>query len=208
MYRCPCCNNAMESLPAEPKDGGGRICPICCWAEDPCLSSNREPSGRNHGLTLDKARGYYGKCGISDPGLVLYWAEHGVRPWSELFVRMCERAEAFEIHCWSDENEEIALALQYGALHKSNWEGGRVIAGKITREFKVAVASLPKPAGAGPYDKRTPFFSIFFDNGFSSEHYGTEINCSLLWDENLPAHPPDCRQVAGAADATTFHRER
>ena len=34
---------------------------------------------------------------------------------------------------------------------------------------------LPKPENNGLYDKMTPFFSIFFDNGFSSEHYGTEM---------------------------------
>lgn len=38
----------------------------------------------------------------------------------------------------------------------------------------ISLAGLA-PEDSELYDKMTPFFSIFFDNGFSSEHYGTEL---------------------------------
>lgn len=33
-----------------------------------------------------------------------------------------------------------------------------------------------KPSDTEIYNKMTPFFSIFFENGFSSEHYGTKFH--------------------------------
>ena len=183
MYGCPCCNN--KTFPVEPREDMGFICPVCWWENDSFISSDDEPSDQNHGLTLNQARAYYNKCGLSDPNLAIRWAEGDTRPWSQLILLLCEKAEAFEIHCWSDEREEIALALRYGALKDTGWSGGKVIAGRVTGEFKAMLSSRPKPAPSDcgeVYDKKTPFFSIFFDNGFSVEHYGTEINCSLLRD--------------------------
>lgn len=68
--------------------------------------------------------------------------------------------------------EEIETALQYGTLKECDWKYGKVIAGEVTANFVNFLLSQPEPAG---YDKMTPFFSIFLDNGFSSEHYGTEL---------------------------------
>lgn len=180
MYDCPCCSN--PTVFTGPKEDIGRICPICWWESDSFLSSDGEPSSRNHGLTLRKAREYYSKCGIADPERLIQWAEDDTRPWSQILLKMCEKAEAFEIHCWSDEREEIGLALQYGEQKDTGWDGGIVVAGRMTSAFRQMLSSLPKPAGREPYEKKTPFFSIFFDNGFSAEHYGTEINCRHLWD--------------------------
>lgn len=77
---------------------------------------------------------------------------------------------------------KLVLALQYGEQKDTGWDGGIVVAGRMTSAFRQMLSSLPKPAGREPYEKKTPFFSIFFDNGFSAEHYGTEINCRHLWD--------------------------
>ena len=85
-------------------------------------------------------------------------------------------ASSFEIHCWNEEQAEIEMALQHGRIKKTDWSYGKVIAGAVTKEFADYLLSLPKPADTEAYNKITPFFSIFLDNGFSSEHYGTELN--------------------------------
>ena len=174
MYPCPCCHN--ETFPAPPEKDIGFICPICWWENDPFIVSDDEPSDQNHGLALRKARNNYNQCGISAPRLMIDWAASNIKPWNELILMLCEKAETFEIHCWNEEIEEINIALQYGTKKNFKWEGGTVIEGMVTDEFKNRLSALPKPQDTEIYDKKTPFFSLFFDNGFSSEHYGTEIH--------------------------------
>ena len=74
------------------------------------------------------------------------------------------------------EQKETEMALQYGRLKKTEWRYGKVIEGAVTKELAEFLLSLPKPSDTEVYNKMTPFFSIFLDNGFSSEHYGTELN--------------------------------
>ena len=85
-------------------------------------------------------------------------------------------AGRFEIHCWNEEEKEIEMALRYGRLKETGWSYGKVIEGKVTEEMVDFLLSLPKPTDTEVYNKMTPFFSIFLENGFSSEHYGTELN--------------------------------
>ena len=174
MYRCLCCGS--KTLPVDPKDAIAFICPVCWWENDVFISADDEPSDENHQLTLEQGRRNYNKCGISDPWLIIRWAENDARPWSEIIQMLCKNSSYFEIHCWEDEINEINLALQYGILKRTDWEKGSVIAGKVTSQFKNMLYHLPKPHDTEAFQKKTPFFSIFFDNGFSSEHYGTEIN--------------------------------
>ncbi len=94
--------------------------------------------------------------------------------WKKLISKNISTAKTFEIHCWAEETKEISIALKYGIKKETNWSYGTVIAGDVTDEFKNFILSLPKPADTDIYNKMTPFFSIFFDNGFSSSHYGTE----------------------------------
>jgi len=94
--------------------------------------------------------------------------------WRALLEKHTESAKTFEIHCWSDETAEIALALEYGAVKKSRWRHGTIVEGAVTPELRTLLLTLPKPAAADGYNKMTPFFTVIFDNGFSSEHYGTE----------------------------------
>ena len=96
--------------------------------------------------------------------------------WKKIMSVKLENASRFEIHCWKEEYEEIEMALRYGSLRETEWEFGSIIEGPVTDEFKDYLLSLPKPVDTGIYNKMTPFFSIFLDNGFSSEHYGTELN--------------------------------
>ncbi len=92
-----------------------------------------------------------------------------------LLTEHLKTAKTFEIYCWNEETEWIELALQYGYLKESDWQHGKIIAGGITPEFASMLLELPKPTDTEIYNKMTPFFNVFLDNGFSSSHYGTEI---------------------------------
>lgn len=96
--------------------------------------------------------------------------------WKRIMSAKLGSASRFEIHCWNDEREEIEMALRYGSLKEMEWEYGKAIEGIVTDAFIGYLLSFPKPTDIGIYNKMTPFFSIFLDNGFSSEHYGTELS--------------------------------
>lgn len=96
--------------------------------------------------------------------------------WRQILSKKLGSASRFEIHCWKEETNEIQQALQFGTVKACSWEYGTIIEGRVTTEFVEYLLSLPKPTDTEIYNKMTPFFSIFLDNGFSSEHYGTELN--------------------------------
>ena len=96
--------------------------------------------------------------------------------WKEIMAEKLKTAATFEIHCWTEETKEIAMALPFGTFKESTWQYGKIIEGKVTPEFISFLLGLPKPTDTEIYNKMTPFFTIAFDNGFSSEHYGTELN--------------------------------
>ena len=55
--------------------------------------------------------------------------------WAEIMGSKLKDAKRFEIHCWEDETEEIAMALRCGELKETDWRGGKVTAGAITPEL-------------------------------------------------------------------------
>lgn len=95
--------------------------------------------------------------------------------WLALISEYIRSATSFEIQCWEDEVEEMILALQYGDIKPSNWKKGTIVEGTVTPDFIRMVLEMPKPKDREIYNKMTPFFDIAFDNGFSSQHYGTEV---------------------------------
>ena len=95
--------------------------------------------------------------------------------WLALISEHIRSATSFEIQCWEDEVEEMILALQYGEIKPSNWKKGTIVEGSVTPDFIRMVLEMPKPMDREIYNKMTPFFDIAFDNGFSSQHYGTEV---------------------------------
>lgn len=92
-----------------------------------------------------------------------------------LLTDVLKNAKSFEIHCWNEETEEIALALQYGSLKESDWTYGKVITGEVTQEFVEMLLSQPKPTDIEAANKMTPFFNVFLDDTFQSCYWGTEI---------------------------------
>ena len=107
--------------------------------------------------------------------------------WNDLVKACAVVGETFEIHCWSDETDEIVAALKYGQKVKSSWSGGTEIRGRITREFLSFLTEKKKPTDTEIYNKMTPFFTIVFGNKLHSEHYGTEIIISKVIREKQPA---------------------
>ena len=95
--------------------------------------------------------------------------------WKTLIREYLHSAKSFEIHCWTEEPEWIELALRYGEFKETDWAYGKVVSGEVTPDFVELILNQPKPADTEIYNKMTPFFSIFLDNGFSSSHYGTEV---------------------------------
>ena len=92
-----------------------------------------------------------------------------------LLTDALKNAKTFEIHCWNEEKEEIALALKYGNLKEDNWKYGKIITGEVTAEFIEMILAQPKPTDIEAANKMTPFFNIFLDDTFQSSHWGTEI---------------------------------
>ncbi len=96
------------------------------------------------------------------------------QPWQSLLLCFAADGLPFEIHCWNDETDAMALARQYGQPVETNWRGGVVISGSVTPQLRQMLANTAKPGDTTLYNKQTPFFSIFLDKCFASEHYGTE----------------------------------
>ena len=95
--------------------------------------------------------------------------------WRRAMALNLRESRRFEIHCWKEEAAELRAALAFGREKETDWQWGRVVEGPVTPEFAQWLLELPKPADTGVYNKMTPFFSIFLDNGFYSSHYGTEL---------------------------------
>ena len=95
--------------------------------------------------------------------------------WKRIIEEKIRKAQYFEVHCWNDEIEEIDMALKFGRIKESSWIYGKKIQGRVTDQFIEYLLSIPKPQDCEVYNKMTPFFSIFLDEVFSSEHYGTEL---------------------------------
>lgn len=108
--------------------------------------------------------------------ITLGYAEQDNVRWKTIMETYLKTAKTFEIHCWLEEQEWIAFALQYGKDMQASWKYGKVIGGLVTLEFKNMLLHLPKPDDTEVYHKMIPFFSIFLDNGCSSEYYGTELH--------------------------------
>lgn len=105
--------------------------------------------------------------------------------WKRRMTEKLKTATRFEIHCWPDEEQWYLLALNYGAEKNTTWNG-KIVSGSVTPAFCDMLLGLEEPTDKEIENKFTPFFSIFLDNGFSSEHYGTELNDGYEWNLENP----------------------
>lgn len=96
--------------------------------------------------------------------------------WKKIMEYELGISKKFEIHSWIDEVDCIETALKYGEILIYEWKNGVVITGDITEEFIKMILDESTHNQNNGYRGFTNFFSIFLDTGFSSEHYGTEIN--------------------------------
>lgn len=95
--------------------------------------------------------------------------------WKKIIHEELLCSSSFDIHCWNNETEIIKLALKFGAEKSFDWDLGQVITGSVTSEFIQFITGMKKPEEKELSGIFTPFFSIFLDTGFSSEHYGNEL---------------------------------
>ncbi len=95
--------------------------------------------------------------------------------WKQAILAHAKKAQNFLILCWHPETEAIELARPFAASVVADGDKFTVIRGRVTPALLDMLVSQPKPAETAPYNKMTPFSAIHFDNGFSSEHYGTEL---------------------------------
>ena len=103
------------------------------------------------------------------------WNQTTNEEWRRIIAPQLQESHSFEIHCWKDELDALEMALRYGEIKPFDWEGGLAIVGEVTPEFCEFLLSLPRPTDREVYPKMTPFFNLFLDNGFVSEHYGTQL---------------------------------
>ena len=96
--------------------------------------------------------------------------------WRQWMEAALAEAKTFEIHCWKEETQWIRFALNYGTVKPSDWKYGTIVEGPVTPDFTRMLLTEPKPTDREIYNKMTPVFSIFLDNGYESAHYGTELH--------------------------------
>ena len=95
--------------------------------------------------------------------------------WRQIMEENLKTARYFEIHCWNEEPDALQLALKYGQVKPFDWAHGTVVYGPVTQEFIAMLLDRSKEHGKNAQQEITPFFTIMLDNGFHSEHYGTEL---------------------------------
>lgn len=73
---CPCCGYlTIPKGTVENFNSHGFICPICFWEIDTFISSDKDKSVSNHGLTLIDARISYKKFGAVQKRLAKYYCK-------------------------------------------------------------------------------------------------------------------------------------
>lgn len=65
--------------------------------------------------------------------------------WKEIMAEKLKTAVTFEIHCWTEETKEIAMALPFGTFKESTWQYGKIIEGKVTPKFISFYWAYPSP---------------------------------------------------------------
>lgn len=116
--------------------------------------------------------------------------------WKQLIKIYAVPGQSYEIHCWNEDLPAIEKALKYGHIKQNNsvlgktisdniiavWEYGKIITGIIDDGFIAMLCDCDIHLSDNGFCEMTNFFSIFFENDFSSEHYGRELHFILSSD--------------------------
>ena len=95
--------------------------------------------------------------------------------WKEIFRLYAQSGEYFEIHCWSDEAEELARARCYGSTACCSMPDIKIVHGILSEELIRFFLQEEKPSDCSCYNKMVPFFTVRIGRTYSSEKYGTEV---------------------------------
>lgn len=100
----------------------------------------------------------------------IQWLYRVDRDWLKRFVRhFAKPGLSFELHCWNEETEAIALAKSIAHPKVSDWKHGVYYEGVVTQE------NIPVLATISDEEEATPFFDILIDGDLCCEHWGNEI---------------------------------
>lgn len=69
-HKCPCCG--FYTFPQPLNKSIGDICPVCFWEIDFFAGSDDEPSGANHGLSLNECRNNFKEFGACTSAMTKY----------------------------------------------------------------------------------------------------------------------------------------
>ena len=104
--------------------------------------------------------------------------------WKNLISLFLKEGHAFEIRCWNEEQDEIAMAAAFDNSSPKTEGFETSVVGEISSDMIYKLTTLPKPRDKQNYNKMTPFFTITIAPHFHSEHYGNEVFlCDLTSDE-------------------------
>lgn len=123
--------------------------------------------------------------------------------WKELFRLYARSGEYFEIHCWSDEAEELALAKRYGSTACYSMPDIKIVHGILSDELIQFFLQEEKPADRSCYNKMVPFFTVRVGSAYSSEKYGTEV---LVTSRSTSEEESIKRIISGIADHAKLFR--
>ena len=131
----------------------------------------------------------------------IQWIERVDRNWLKKFIsHFAKPGRAFEVHCWNEETEAVALAKQIAKPKETDWKHGVFFEGVVTEENIHVLTTISDG------EEATPFFDILIDGDLCSEHWGNEIYIlkSTLEDQALKAL---LDEIADRASVDEFFEE-
>ena len=98
------------------------------------------------------------------------WIERVDREWlKKLIGHFAKTGSAFELHCWNEETEAIALAESIAKPKETDWQHGVFFEGVVSEE------NIPVLTMITDGEEATPFFDILIGGDLCCEHWGNEI---------------------------------
>lgn len=100
----------------------------------------------------------------------IQWLERADKEWLRRLIHHFAKPGAeFELHCWNEETEAIALAASIAKPKETDWQHGVYFEGTITEDVIPVLKTMMDGEDC------TPFFDILIGGDLVCEHWGTEI---------------------------------